>query len=224
MLVLVILNSCVSQESKIKALIIDGVNKHNWKETTRAIKATLLQTDKFKVDVNTSPGKKASKDEWAKWNPDFSKYEVVVSKFNDGGKTLWNENTKTVFESFVKNGVGFVPVHAAGNSCADWVEYNKMITIGGWGSRKAGTSGFILRKRKSQWQKCCKNVGKSGGHGPQREFLVKHDNPHLHILKVLLPSGFTLKMNSTTHCVALLKMLKLSPVLSRLKVLKKPSL
>lgn len=60
-----------------------------------------------------------------------------------------------------------------------------MIAVGGWGGCKAGTSGFLLRKRKGQWQKCCKNEGKSGGHYPQREFLVKHDNPNHYILKGL---------------------------------------
>ncbi|MCM8535691.1 MAG: ThuA domain-containing protein [Lentisphaeraceae bacterium] len=177
--------SCVSQDSKIKVLIIDGVNNHNWQKTTKATKATLLKTGRFTVDVSTSPGKKAAPAEWEKWNPDFSKYEVVVSNFNDGGKTLWSTKTQKAFESFVKNGGGFVPVHAADNSCADWVEYNKMIAIGGWGGRKAGKSGFLLRKKDGSWNKCCENSGKSGDHGPQREFLVKHDQPNHPIVKGL---------------------------------------
>lgn len=48
---LFILTSCASRE----LLIIDGVNNHNCKETTRVTKATLLQTGKFEVDFSTSP-------------------------------------------------------------------------------------------------------------------------------------------------------------------------
>ena len=43
---------------KIKVLIIDGVNNHNWKATTAANKATLLSTGKFTVDVSSSPANK----------------------------------------------------------------------------------------------------------------------------------------------------------------------
>ncbi|WDE97154.1 ThuA domain-containing protein [Lentisphaera profundi] len=175
---LALITSCVSQDTQIKVLIVDGVNNHNWVATTKATKATLLQTGKFTVDVSTSPGKKASKEEWAKWNPDFSKYEVVVSNFNDGGKTLWSKATQKSFESFVNNGGGFVPVHAADNSSSDWLNYNKMIAVGGWGGRKAGKSGFLLRDQDGSWNKCCEKEGKSGGHGPQRDFLVKHDKPN----------------------------------------------
>jgi len=68
---------------QIKVLIIDGVNNHDWESTTRATKATLEQTGRFKVDVSTSPSKRASREEWEAWRPKFSDYQVVVSNFND---------------------------------------------------------------------------------------------------------------------------------------------
>jgi type 1 glutamine amidotransferase len=170
---------------KIKVLIVDGVNNHNWKLTTAATKGTLLKSGRFDVDVSTSPDKKASKEEWEKWQPNFSKYEVVVSNFNDGGKTLWSKATQTAFESFVKNGGGFVPVHAADNSSGDWHAYNEMIAVGGWGGRKAGKSGSLLRLEGGKWKASSPDEGKSGSHGPQRNFMVVHDQPDHPILKGL---------------------------------------
>ncbi|MFT5128271.1 MAG: type 1 glutamine amidotransferase [Rhodothermales bacterium] len=167
---------------KIKVLIVDGVNNHNWAATTKATKATLDQTGRFATSVSTSPSKKASKEEWAAWQPKFSDYAVVVSNFNDGGRTLWSEATRAAFEGFVSGGGGFVAVHAADNSSTDWKAYNEMIAVGGWGGRKAGLSGELLRMVDGKWAACCSKEGGSGGHGPQREFLVVHDKPEHPIL------------------------------------------
>jgi uncharacterized protein len=170
---------------KIKVLIVDGVNNHNWKATTAATKGTLDKVGNFETAVSTSPSKKASKDEWAAWQPKFSDYDVVLSNFNDGGRTLWSEATRKAFEEFVSGGGGFVAVHAADNSSTDWKAYNEMIAVGGWGGRKAGLSGELLRMVEGKWAACCTKEGGSGGHGPQREFLVVHDQPEHPILKGL---------------------------------------
>ncbi len=42
-------------EEKIKALILDGQNNHNWKGTTPILKKILEDTGKFSVEVATSP-------------------------------------------------------------------------------------------------------------------------------------------------------------------------
>lgn len=170
---------------KIKVLIIDGVNNHNWKETTKDTKAILLKTGRFSVDVNTSPSKKSTTRDWEKWLPEFSKYQVVVSNYNDGGRSLWASKTKEAFEKYISEGGGFVSVHAADNSSSDWPAYNKMIAIGGWGGRRAGVSGYLLRKYEGQWQKDSPKKGGSGGHGPQTEFVVTHDLPDHPIVKGL---------------------------------------
>lgn len=170
---------------KIKVLIVDGVNNHNWKETTRATKATLDKTGHFATTVSTSPPKNAPAEAWAKWRPKFSDYAVVLSNFNDGGKTKWSMETRGDFEMFINNGGGFVPVHAADNSSGDWDAYNEMIGVGGWGGRKAGKSGSLLRMKDGAWATCCSDKGGSGGHGPQRDFVVTHDVPDHPILKGL---------------------------------------
>ena len=63
---------------KIKVLIVDGQNNHNWRSTTPVMKKTLESAGLFTVDVSTSPGGR----DLSKWNPEFSKYGVVVSNYN----------------------------------------------------------------------------------------------------------------------------------------------
>ena len=42
-------------DEKIKVLIIDGQNNHNWQQTTPVLKKILEGTERFTVDVATSP-------------------------------------------------------------------------------------------------------------------------------------------------------------------------
>ena len=175
--------------SKIPVLIIDGVNNHDWERTTAAVRATLERTGRFTVDISTSPGRSASREEWDAWRPVFSDYAVVVSNFNsdcereDGAcEPYWSQDLRAAFEAFVHEGGGFVSVHAADNHAADWVEYNKMIAVGGWGGRRAGVSGSILREVDGGWTATSPDEGLSGRHGRIREFQVIHDRPDHPIL------------------------------------------
>src|SRR5438876_386928 len=76
-------------EDKIKVLIVDGQNNHNWKAMTPFMKDQLEKSGLFAVDVSTSPPaapkdkKDEYKDQWAKWRPKFSDYKVVVSNYNN---------------------------------------------------------------------------------------------------------------------------------------------
>ena len=111
---------------RIAVLIIDGVNNHDWESTTAAIRATLEQTGRFAVDVSTSPGRNAPREDWEVWRPAFSDYAVVVSNFNsdcerDEGncEPYWSADLRADFEAFVRERGGFVAVHAADNHAAD---------------------------------------------------------------------------------------------------------
>ncbi len=124
--------------AKIKALLVDGQNNHTWKKTTPILKAALESSGLFTVDVATSPPPGQKMDDF---RPDFSRYGVVISNYNGDE---WPGATKRAFEDYVKNGGGFVSVHAADNSFPKWAEYNKMIGVGGWGGR-SDKSGPLLR-------------------------------------------------------------------------------
>ena len=155
---------------KISILLVDGQNNHKWQATTPVMKAGLEETGRFTVDVSTSPAK-GKKEGWDKWNPDFSKYDAVLSNYN--GQS-WPESVNKNLEKYVSNGGGLIIVHAANNSFSNWLEYNKMIGVGGWGGRTEKHGPYIrLRYGKFILDHA---KGRGGSHGPQHEFVVTTRN------------------------------------------------
>jgi len=151
------------QGDKVKVLIIDGQNNHNWKATTPVMKQALEETGRFIVDVATTPQKvalppepkEATDAELAKYkealakyadayaqvrkappfNPDLTKYDVILSNYNG---QPWPEAVQKALEKNLSEGkIGLVIVHAANNSFGGWTEYNKMIGMG-WRDPKGG--------------------------------------------------------------------------------------
>ncbi|MCF7675403.1 MAG: ThuA domain-containing protein [Akkermansiaceae bacterium] len=168
-----------AEPAKIKCLIIDGQNNHSWQETTPVLKAILEHSGVFSVDVSTSPPNNANPD-WAKWQPHFADYGVIVSNYNG---QAWPKELHDALVSYVKNGGGFVSYHAADNSFGDQADYNEMIGLGGWGGRNA-KSGPYLRLRDGEWRPL-DGPGPCGGHGPQNEFIIETFAPEHPIMKGL---------------------------------------
>ena len=181
--------SSAGAAEKVKVLIIDGQNNHDWKKMTPPMKATLLATGRFTVAVSTLPSNKAPKEQWNDWKPEFAKYDVVVSNYNDGGKCRWPAARRKEFEKFISEGGGFVPVHAADNSSADWPAYNEMIAVGGWGGRNAKKSGSLLRKKDGKWAPDPAPKGGSGSHGGSWAYPINTEAPDHPIMKGI-PSGW----------------------------------
>ena len=78
----------------------------------------------------------------------------------------------------MKNGGGFVSVHAADNSFPEWKEYNQMIGLGGWGGRNEKSGPYVYMNDKGKVVRDDAKGG-GGGHGPQHEFsLVVRDSDH----------------------------------------------
>jgi len=178
----------------LKALIIDGQNNHDmWPKTTVMMKQYLEETGLFTVDVErtaftwngdpdllaqftiegldyTSPTEKAQSD--PEFNPKFSDYDVVVSNFGWGAAPLPTKTQKNL-EKYVSNGGGFVIIHAANNSWPEWLEFNKMIALGGWGDRTEKDGPYVYHNLKNELVRD-ESAGKAGSHGPQHEFLVWH--------------------------------------------------
>lgn len=123
-----------SADEKIKVLIIDGQNNHNWQQTTPILKKILESTDRFTVDVATSPPR-GKKEEMDKFHPELTKYQVVVSNYNG---EPWGKALNDEFESLLKEGkIAFVVVHAANNAFGGWKQYNQMIGMG-WRGKTGG--------------------------------------------------------------------------------------
>ena len=126
--------SADAADEKIKVLIIDGQNNHNWQQTTPVLKKVFEETGRFTVDVATSPPP-GKKEEMAKFRPDLSKYQVVVSNYNGERWCLDLNADLDILLSEAK--IGFVVIHAANNAFGGWKEYNQMIGMG-WRGAKDG--------------------------------------------------------------------------------------
>ncbi|WP_405607937.1 ThuA domain-containing protein [Polaribacter sp. Asnod1-A03] len=178
-------------KSKIKVLIVDGQNNHSvWPKSTIMMKQYLEETELFSVDIKRTkflwkgeeekaflPLANAEKREFLKKpkrDPDFSikfdKYDVVVSNFGWGAAD-WPKKTQKAFEKFIKKGGGFIAVHAANNSFGEWLEYNKMIGLGGWGDRDEKDGPYVYYNNEEELIYDT-SIGKAGSHGAKHEFPI----------------------------------------------------
>ena len=176
----VLLLSSANAADKLKVLVIDGQNNHQWKITTPVIVNALETAGLFTVTVSTSPEKGAPKDAWGAWHPKFSDYQAVVSNYNGED---WPEPLQKEFEAYVKNGGGFVSVHAADNSFGKWSAYNEMIGVGGWGGRNEKSGPWLYVVDGKAFKDT--SPGNGGTHGKQHEFMVDIRNANHPITKGL---------------------------------------
>lgn len=161
----------------IPVLIVDGQNNHDFRATTPHLKKLLEQTGLFTVDIATSPAKGG---DMASFKPQFQKYRVIVSNYNG---EPWSSETREAFVRYVRDGGGFVSVHAADNSFPQWREYNQMIAVGGWEGRNE-KSGPYLRLREGKWVRD-ESPGLGGSHGKQYEFVIETRSPNHPVMQGL---------------------------------------
>ena len=80
-------NAC-NMGAEYKALIVTGQNNHNWKASSPILKQLLEQTGLFSADIVKTPEKKGDMNAF---NPNFSKYDVVVLDYNGDS---WSEKNQ----------------------------------------------------------------------------------------------------------------------------------
>lgn len=156
----------------MKALIVDGQNNHgNWPETTQMMKSYLEESGLFQVDI----ARTAPQGIDANFAPKFAEYKVVISNYNGAN---WPEATQKSFEEYVRNGGGFVVVHAANNAFGDWPEYNRMIGLGGWGGRNEKSGPYVYLDKDEKLVRSTEK-GPGGHHGSQHPFhVIVRDGDH----------------------------------------------
>jgi uncharacterized protein len=157
--------SACKNETAYKTLIITGQNNHNWKASSPVLKQILDETGLFSSEIITTPDKGG---DMKAFNPDFSKYKLVVIDYNGDS---WSEKTNNAFVEYVKNGGGVVLYHAADNSFPLWKEYNEMSGLGGWGDRNQKDGPYVYYKNNQLVTDT--SAGNGGSHGKRREFLVR---------------------------------------------------
>ncbi|MGC6430644.1 MAG: ThuA domain-containing protein [Jejuia sp.] len=197
-------NTSKNNNAKLKVLIMDGENNHAiWPKSTLMIKSYLQETGLFEVDImrkaytwkgeelikqfpiglriETTPVKKPKFD--PNFKPNFENYDLVLSNLGWRASEL-PEETKTNFESYMKNGGGLVVIHAADNSWGNWDEFNKMIGLGGWGGRNEITGPYVFYNDNNEIIRD-PSKGNCGQHGKQSEFIVTTRTPEHPIMKGL---------------------------------------
>ena len=169
--------SACKNESGYKTLIITGQNNHDWKTSSPILRQILDETGLFSSEIMITPDKGGDMN---KFNPDFSKYKLVVLDYNGDS---WSEKTNSAFVDYVKNGGGLVIYHAADNSFPGWKEYNAMTGLGGWGDRNQKDGPYVYYKNDVLVTDT--SAGPGGTHGKRREYIVRTRVPDHPVMKGL---------------------------------------
>jgi len=173
-------------QPKLSAVIVDGVNNHDWAAATTAIKTILETSGRFNVTVSTYPKL-----------PDFSKFDVVISNFNGGHTstgTRWPREAEIALESYVRNGGGLVVFHAANNAFLNWPQYNQMIGLG-WRDPSFGPGLAVVNDKVVTIPK---GSGLPPGHGPRHDFEIFALDKNHPIVRGL-PGHWTHPSEQLTH-------------------------
>lgn len=155
---------------KIRVILIDGQNNHNWRATTPLMKKELESCGRFTVDVASNLGSKEtgkSPTATVSFPPDLSKYDVLLSNYNGAA---WPQEFQKDLEARLNEGkIALVIVHAANNSFGNWGEYNRMIGMG-WRGNNFGAR--LTLDDSGKEVRVPKGKGPGAGHGAYHPFRI----------------------------------------------------
>jgi hypothetical protein len=96
-----IMPSC-NKTPDYKVLIMTGQSNHDWKVSSEAIKQILDETGMFSSTIMTIP---QQGEDMSDFNPDFSKYKLVVLDYEGD---IWPESTNAALTDYVNHGGGLL--------------------------------------------------------------------------------------------------------------------
>jgi type 1 glutamine amidotransferase len=187
-----------AQAPRLRVLIVDGINNHDWAAATHAITEILTATALFSVDVSTTPPRGAPPEAWNAWHPDFSGYDVVINNFNGGhleDGIEWPASVQAALEKFVSSGGGLVVYHAANNAFLKWKAYNDMIGLG-WRSKSFGPG--IAVSDDDKIVVIPKGTGLEPGHPERMDFQMHVRDSH-HPITAGMPRVWMHPSEQLTH-------------------------
>jgi hypothetical protein len=131
---------------KVRALILDGQSNHDWRSTTRELRAILEKSGRFAVTVASAPERPAPRSSgraladyraaMQRFAPDLDRFDVLIDNYNGDA---WPEPFRQSFVDHVRAGkLGLVIIHAANHPFADWPEFNRMMGLGWRDNPNAG--------------------------------------------------------------------------------------
>ena len=209
-----VLAATAHAQGKIKVLIVDGQNNHQWATTTPLLKAILEDTGRFTVDVTTTPAaapaapklaKDATPAQKAAHTESLAKHAAALAAQQAAAPGLWarwrpnfpayavvvsNYNGErwpaAVDAAFLAyvKNGGGFVSYHAANN--SFADWPEYNTMIGLGGWGGRTekSGPYLRLRQTIWTKDL-TPGRGGSHGAQHEFLVEASTPDHPILRGL---------------------------------------
>jgi type 1 glutamine amidotransferase len=187
-----------TQTPRLRVLIVDGINNHDWAAATHAITEILTATALFSVAVSTTPPRGAPPEAWNAWHPDFSGYDVVINNFNGGhleDGIEWPANVEASLEKFVRGGGGLVVYHAANNAFLKWKAYNEMIGLG-WRAKSFGPG--LAVSGDDQIVVIPKGTGLEPGHPARMDFQMHVRDTH-HPITTGMPRVWMHPSEQLTH-------------------------
>lgn len=163
-------------DKPIKVMLLTGQcsRYHNWQLSSTILKRQLDEVKHFEVDLVTTP---PTGGDMAAFQPDFSRYDVVVMDY-DGDE--WSAATKEAFTRFIANGGGLVTFHDTDNAFPKWTEWLEMIGVGGWAGRDESWG------PKVRWKDGRTVLDDSPGtatHPPKHDFIIDVRDPEHPIMK-----------------------------------------
>ena len=174
----VALIACTAKaDRRVRVLIVDGQNNHNWKDTTLLLKRQFEKTGRFEVAVSTTPPENASAGAFDDWRPDFSSADVILSNFNNlGGGSPWPKRVRDALERYVRDGGALVNVHSANNAHVGWQEFEEMTGLL-W--RQADHGRRVYVNASGTLVSVERGKGAGAGHGTKHEYVVTiRDSTH----------------------------------------------
>lgn len=179
-----IVPAAAQEAGKIRVVLIDGQNNHNWRATTPVMKDELERSGRFTVDVSShlKPNDKPGDVPTVPFPPDLGKYDVVVSNYNGAS---WPKEFNDDLDARLKEGkIALVIVHAANNAFGGWKEYNQMIGMG-WRGKTGGERLYLDEKGKPV--RVASGDGDSSGHRYTGQFEVSIRDPNHPVTRGMPP-------------------------------------
>jgi type 1 glutamine amidotransferase len=164
-LALIGISTSCKQENAYKTLIITGQSEHNWNASSPILKKVLDGTGLFSSDILVTPEKEGN---MAAFNPDFSKYKLVVLDYNGDS---WSDKTNEDFVEYVRNGGGVVVYHGSSAAFPGWKEYNEIAGLGLGGGRNEKNGPYVYYLKNELVGDT--TAGPAGSHGDSHEFEVR---------------------------------------------------
>lgn len=161
---------------QLRLLVIEGISNHDWPRRLAMVRDILARDGSFEVDVSITPPAAGDPAAWARWRPDFARYDVVLSGYNNlGGRAAWPADVQRAFEAYVRGGGGFYAYHEANNAFAEWPQYNEMIGLG-WRDRHFGPA--LVVRDDGTLQTVPAGAGDDTWHGERTDALVHRRGDH----------------------------------------------